>query len=650
MWPHNEKTFSKEPTRWDLSDIAPWAFDGGVSEQAFAEISSLPEDRQPEAFARLFQTNVEPSVLKSPDALRDAFEQKTEELFGYIDRMADELQEQKQAPDGKALLEIIESHITLKTEYSRINSFLSLYRNEFFKDTQAQAFCEEAGESMAQINRGMIELWNQVGFAPDTLQALFQEQPELQSYAQWLSPEPPLPEYKSISQQREEAEAVDPRLADYRHLYTQANSDTSLDATQRSEIITKMFNAKIYQELEQAKKENRTVVGGYAQQNLLPEPFVQDYLEKLPELAEELAFEKQPEQTPIPPISWPDACDMVVTALEKFHPEMGEIARMALMENWVHAAPDGVKFHNAFASGVEKPSDHPAHHSYVLTNFDGSPNSVRTLGHEIGHAIVHYLESESQTVNGYLIQPTGEPAVEVGPSGQHEWVRENAVAGLPKGRLEGGVLHETFAHVTQNLTMDELLRRQTDPEIKAAMNEEILHDMRWATSKFTPAFEHSLYQKVVEKGGPLSGGEIADKWRQHSGHDRLSDEDALARAGQITHFINYVPLCVMNYCFAELGAQNVLANHAGKSGQEQQEYAEQWVNIMRRLPRHSEYAYGSAMDAMNVGLDDIDTALKPVRARFESREPAVEEQPRPGFAERLQRSREAQGEEAGRQI
>lgn len=653
MWPNKEKGFPQEPTRWNLSDIAPWAFDGGVSEQAFADISSLPEDQQPEAFAQLFQSGVEPAVLKSPDALREAFEQKTQDLFGYLDRMADELEVQKQAPNGTALLDIIESHEVLKTEYSRICSFLSLYRKEFFKDAQAQAFCEDADESLQQVSHGMIELWNNVGFAPDTLESLFEEQPELEAYVQWLSPAPPLPEYKSISQQREEAEAADPRLADYRYLYTQVNSNASLDVGQRSEMITKMFNAKIYQEWEQAKEENRTVVGGYAQQNLLPEPFVQAYLEKLPELSKELAFEKQHEQTPIPPISWPEACDIVVTALEKFHPEMGEIARMALTEDWIHAAPDEVKFHNAFAMGSEKPSDHPAHHSYVLTNFDGTPSSLRTLGHEIGHAIVHYLESESQTVNGYLIQPTGKPAVEVGANGQHEWIRENARPGQPKGRLDTGVLHETFAHVTQSLTMDELLNRQTDPEIKAAMNEERLHDMRWAVSKFTPAFEHSLYKEVAKKGGPLTGTEIADNWRQHSGHINISDDDALAWAGKTTHYINYDPLCVMNYCFAEMGAQNVLANHAGKTGQDQQDYAEQWVNIMRRLPKGSQYAYGSAMETMDVGLDNIDAALKPVRARFEpgaSRNAGTEEPPRPGFAERLHQSREASREAAGRQL
>ncbi len=76
-----------------------------------------------------------------------------------------------------------------------------------------------------------------------------------------------------------------------------------------------------------------------------------------------------------------EARDKLIEVLGKFSGKMADHIRQAFDERWIDAYPHAGKRGGAFCSSV-----HPLEISYVMTNFDGSLNSVCTLAHELGHA------------------------------------------------------------------------------------------------------------------------------------------------------------------------------------------------------------------------------------------------------------------------
>ncbi|MBQ8654262.1 MAG: M3 family oligoendopeptidase [Clostridia bacterium] len=76
-----------------------------------------------------------------------------------------------------------------------------------------------------------------------------------------------------------------------------------------------------------------------------------------------------------------EARQLLVDVLGKFSKKMADHIQQAFDERWIDAYPRAGKRGGAFCSSV-----HPVNVSYVMTNFDGSLNSVCTLAHELGHA------------------------------------------------------------------------------------------------------------------------------------------------------------------------------------------------------------------------------------------------------------------------
>ena len=75
------------------------------------------------------------------------------------------------------------------------------------------------------------------------------------------------------------------------------------------------------------------------------------------------------------------ARQLLVTEMGKFSEKMGKFIDHAFEDRWIDMFPHEGKQGGAFCSGV-----HPLGTSYVMTNFNGSMNSVSTLAHELGHA------------------------------------------------------------------------------------------------------------------------------------------------------------------------------------------------------------------------------------------------------------------------
>jgi oligoendopeptidase F len=79
-------------------------------------------------------------------------------------------------------------------------------------------------------------------------------------------------------------------------------------------------------------------------------------------------------------VVWSDAVERVHSAFAGFSPALAGLVDRAGAEGWIDAEPRAGKEGGAFCMPVR------GDESRVMLNFDGSPDSVRTLAHELGHA------------------------------------------------------------------------------------------------------------------------------------------------------------------------------------------------------------------------------------------------------------------------
>ena len=87
--------------------------------------------------------------------------------------------------------------------------------------------------------------------------------------------------------------------------------------------------------------------------------------------------------------SWDESREIVLQAYRKFHPQMAEVVEQFFEKKWIDAAVRPGKSGGAYSHGVV-PSVHP----FVFMNFQGRPNDVMTLAHELGHGVHQWLSRE----------------------------------------------------------------------------------------------------------------------------------------------------------------------------------------------------------------------------------------------------------------
>ncbi|MBF0475766.1 MAG: M3 family oligoendopeptidase, partial [Deltaproteobacteria bacterium] len=98
-----------------------------------------------------------------------------------------------------------------------------------------------------------------------------------------------------------------------------------------------------------------------------------------------------PLETPGAPIKFDQARELVLEAMDGFHPVFHQSARKFFDRNWIDAAVRKGKRQGAFCSCY-----FPGHHPYILMNYTGNLRDVMTLAHELGHGI-HDLLAAGQT-------------------------------------------------------------------------------------------------------------------------------------------------------------------------------------------------------------------------------------------------------------
>lgn len=243
-------------------------------------------------------------------------------------------------------------------------------------------------------------------------------------------------------------------------------------------------------------------------------------------------------ETPQATIGWEDAKDTVLTAYQRFSPEMAEIARDFFDRRWIDAPVRPGKAPGAFAHPTV-PSAHP----YLLLNYMGKPRDVMTLAHELGHG-VHQVLAAGQ---GALMAST--PLT----------------------------LAETASVFGEMLTFRSLLDRTTDKRERKAMLAQKVEDMINTVVRQIAFYEFERKVHSERKNGELTSDQLGQFWLEVQA-ESLGPAIKLREGYEvfwsyIPHFI-HSPFYVYAYAFGDCLVNSLYAVYQNAERGFQEKYFE----------------------------------------------------------------------------
>lgn len=224
--------------------------------------------------------------------------------------------------------------------------------------------------------------------------------------------------------------------------------------------------------------------------------------------------------------SWSDATELVFTSFDQFAPEMGDVARRFVDQQWIDAPPRPGKRGGAFCAYTV-----PSHHPYVLLNWTSRRRDVLTLAHELGHGI-----------HAYLARDRG-----------------------PFEQTTPLTLAETASVFGETLVFDRLLTATTDPQARLGLLAEQIEGSIATIFRQTAMnrFEHAVHTARREEG-ELSIDRFGELW--HASQDAMLGDAVEITDGYrswwsyVPHFIG-TPGYVYAYAYGQLMALSVYGQY-----------------------------------------------------------------------------------------
>jgi oligoendopeptidase F len=103
--------------------------------------------------------------------------------------------------------------------------------------------------------------------------------------------------------------------------------------------------------------------------------------------------------------SWQESREIVLTAYQRFHPRMAEIAAQFFDRRWIDA-----DVHPGKRSGAFEDDCVPSVHPWVLVNYLGRTDDVMTVAHELGHGVHAFLARDRGVLLAHTPLTTAETA------------------------------------------------------------------------------------------------------------------------------------------------------------------------------------------------------------------------------------------------
>ncbi|WP_054310812.1 M3 family oligoendopeptidase [Mesorhizobium sp. 1M-11] len=286
-------------------------------------------------------------------------------------------------------------------------------------------------------------------------------------------------------------------------------------------------------------------------------------------------------ETPQATISWDEARNTVLSAYQRFSPEMADIARQFFDRNWIDAPVRPGKSPGAFAHPTV-PSAHP----YVLLNYMGKPRDVMTLAHELGHG-VHQVLAGGQ---GALMAST--PLT----------------------------LAETASVFGEMLTFRSLLDRTEDRRERKAMLAQKVEDMINTVVRQIAFYEFERKVHTERKNGELTSDQLGKFWLEVQA-ESLGPAIKLREGYEtfwtyIPHFI-HSPFYVYAYAFGDCLVNSLYAVYQNA----ERGFQEKYFDMLRAggTKHHSELLKPFGLDASDpafwqIGLGVISNLIDELEA------------------------------------
>lgn len=597
----------EEPTVWDLSDIAPWAY-----HHIHPEAHQAALEQGPEALAAFHARQPKP-VMKSPDRLRAACDQQIADCRHALQDVEDSLPRTFQPHDPEAMFDLTQNMAVINQSIRNIGHFAYLYRMQFLAHPQAQALAAYIEERLPALGERNTEILQQIALPESHIQEMLKKKPELAAFADYMriSAQPDTPSSPSP--------APKPRWQQLQELIRSAKNQSDLSTEQRGELAAQIYTLKADMAL---LKSGGAPFSQYAEDAGLPVSMLEQVTNQIPK-----AFpEKQHHVYPAVHTEWKEAVDIVITAFERFHPALGELARTAIADKWLHTANTPEKDHLPGMNISVPRSGMNPHHSHSMMTFDGGIFSVIVLGHELMHAMADSLSGDGQWLqNGEMIRIHGRESQTVGRDGVHRNNADTAHTVL-RGELEPGILHETMATLAEYLIYDELANRQKTSFTRKAVQSHQAKRIQSLIADHPLKFEQALYDQVREHG-PLNQMALSHLMIEHipdalfksvvetMGTDSKSYPAFLASNHPAAHIdqVSQPAFYSFNYALAEMGAAHIYQQHQSLQGKEKAAYADRLVNIMRQGSREN---FASAMQKMDMDTDNPQHFIHPAQKRI----------------------------------
>ena len=209
--------------------------------------------------------------------------------------------------------------------------------------------------------------------------------------------------------------------------------------------------------------------------------------------------------------TYEQAQQMVLDAVEPLGHDYVERVKQAYKDRWIDVYPNKGKRGGAFSSGTYDSNP------YILTSFTGTLDSVSTIAHEMGHS-------------------------------QHTWLSNHAQE--PQNADYTLFVAEVASTVNENLLVEQLLQKTTDPKERLALLNHYLEGFKGTVYRQTmfAEFEREAHA-MAERGEALTPESLNTLYKglikDYFGEDLIIDDEVQYEWARIPHF--YRPFYVYKY-------------------------------------------------------------------------------------------------------
>jgi len=263
-------------------------------------------------------------------------------------------------------------------------------------------------------------------------------------------------------------------------------------------------------------------------------------------------------------VAWDEARTIVLSAYDRFSPQMAQIARDFFEKHWIDAPVRSGKAPGAFAHPTV-PSAHP----YVMLNYMGRPRDVMTLAHELGHGVHQVLANEQGALMAHTPLTLAETASVFG-----EMLTFQSILSTAQDRREKKVL----------------LAQKAEDKINTVIRQIAFYE-----------FERELHTERL--GGELTAERIGEIWRRAQGESlgpsvHLGDGYETYWA-YVPHFI-HSPFYVYAYAFGDCLVNSLYAVYENSA----EGFQERYLDMLRAggTKHHKELLAPFGLDASDPGF------------------------------------------------